>query len=112
MIGLKNFVKNAQKTASNREIQKTLWVTSDLIRNKTADKITNKSKTSVAPKQRVGFDAEKFIERPKEIYISPAKHEKIVDEVKLIQKNHNNWLYLETNKTRKSMWKTSRCHWF
>ena len=65
MIGLKNLVINAQKTASNREIQKTLWVTSDLIRNKTADK----SKTSVAPKQRVGFDAEKFIERPKEIYI-------------------------------------------
>lgn len=28
---------NAQKTASNRGIQKTLWATSDLIRNKTAD---------------------------------------------------------------------------
>ena len=65
---------DAAKTASKRVVQKTAEATEDLIGNKIADKITaiGKSKEKEKPK-----------EKPEEIYITPEKRRKIIDDLKL-----------------------------
>ena len=59
------------KTASKRVVQKTAEATEDLIGNKIADKITS-----------VGKSKEKTIEA-EEIYISPEKRQRLIDDLKL-----------------------------
>ena len=64
---------DAAKTASKRVVQKTAKVTSDLIGNKIADKITLLGKTK---------SKEKGKER-QEIYIPPQKNQQIIDDLRL-----------------------------
>ena len=70
----KKSIADAIKAASRKAIQKTAEATGDLIGNKIADKITSKAKKS--NKQEV--------DTPKEIYISPEKRQKIIDDLRLI----------------------------
>ena len=64
----KKFTTDAIKTASKREIKRTLEATDDLIGNKIADKITSVSKKSL---KELHSQNEDKIEIPKERYISP-----------------------------------------
>ena len=57
-----------------KKIQKTAEVTGDLIGNKIADKITSKATKS----------NQQEVDTPKEIYISPEKRQKIIDDLRLI----------------------------
>ena len=65
--------KDAAKTASKREVQKTAEATGDLIGNKKADKITSIGK----PKEK---EKTKEIE---EIYIPPEKRQQIIENFRL-----------------------------
>ena len=77
----KKFTTDAIKTASKRAIEKTAEATSDLIRNKIADKIKNIFKKS--PKV-LHSENEDEIEIPKERYISLEKRQQINDELILV----------------------------
>ena len=67
---LKKSTTNVTKIASKRAVQKTVKATSDLLGNKTADKITSVSKKY--PKNNLkAVKGEEDI--PKERYISPEK---------------------------------------
>ena len=66
------------KTASKIPIE---LVTSDLISNKTADKITKVSNTA---NKIEAENTELNKQIPKERYISPEKRQKIIDELRLI----------------------------
>ena len=61
------------KTASKRVVQKTAEATGDLIGNKIADKITSVGKT----KEKENTN------KPEEIYISPEKKQRIIDNLEL-----------------------------
>ena len=67
----KQSATDAFKTSSKRVIQKTAHVTSDLIRNKIAVKITRASKSS--PKKELEMNEEETI---KEKYVSPELGQK------------------------------------
>ena len=74
------------KTASKRATQKTAEATGDLIGNKIGDKTTSISKSpnelhSVEVRSKTD---ENEIEIPKERYISSAKRQKIIDELRLV----------------------------
>ena len=64
---------DAEKTASERNVQKTAEATGDFIGNKIADKITSIGET----KEKVK------INKPEEIYILPEKRQQIIDDLKL-----------------------------
>ena len=82
---------DAEKTASERNVQKTAEATGDFIGNKIADKITSIGET----KEKVK------INKPEEIYILPEKRQQIIDDLKLfwiiiiiiiiITNNYNNY---------------------
>ena len=67
--------KNKNKRCKNclRVVQKTAWATGDLIRNKTADKITSLGKTKGKEKE----------DGRQEIYIPPQKRQQIIDDLRL-----------------------------
>ena len=70
MIGM-----DAAKATSKRVVPKTAEATGDLIGNKIADKITS-----------IGKSKEKEKEKPnetEEIYISPAKRQQTIDDLRL-----------------------------
>ena len=64
---------DAAKTASKRVIQKTAEGTGDLVRNKTANKITSLVKTKSKEKEK----------EEKEIYIPPEKRQQTIDDLRL-----------------------------
>ena len=66
---------DAAKNAFKRVVQKTAETTGDLIRNKTADKITSVGKTKEKEKESTN--------KPEEIYIPPEKRQQIIDDLKL-----------------------------
>ena len=66
------------KAALEKAIQKTAETAGDFIGNKIADKITSVSKTSPRNNSVTNKD-----EIPREMYISPAKRQKIIDDLKL-----------------------------
>ena len=68
----KKSTTNAIKTASKRAIQKTAWATNDLICNKTADKVRNTSKKSLACSQNDDVNNETEVPK-KKIHISRRK---------------------------------------
>ena len=70
------------KTASKRAIQKTGEATSDLIGNKSADKITSVSKKSSKELQNNITE----VDKPKKKYISPEERQQIIDELRLVPK--------------------------
>ena len=63
---------DAEKAASKRIVQKTAEATGDLIRNKTAHKITS-----------IGKPKEKEAKETEEIYIPPEKTQQIIDDLRL-----------------------------
>ena len=65
---------DAEKTASERNVQKTAEATGDFIGNKIADKITSIGET----KEKVK------INKPEEICILPEKRQQIIDDLKLL----------------------------
>ena len=67
---------DAAKTASKRIVQKTVEATGDLIRNKTADKITSIGKPKEREKQKT-----KEIE---EIYIPLEKRQQTIHDLRLL----------------------------
>ena len=80
----KNSTWDAIKTVSKRAIQKTAEATGHLIGNKIADKITSVSKKSSAKLRSQNNEANDESEAPKERYISPAKRQQIIDELRLV----------------------------
>ena len=71
--------KDFVKTASKKVLQKTSEATGDLIGNKIADKITSIGK----PKKKEEKDEINEMEETQEIYISPEKRKKIINNLKL-----------------------------
>ena len=84
----KQFVSDAFKTASKRAIQKAAEATGDVIHNKIAEKITKISKTSQQNNLETATN-EHNKEKPKERYIYPEERQKIIDDLRLIEKYHN-----------------------
>ena len=80
----KKSTTDAIKTASKKAMQKTAEATGDLIGNKIADKITNISKKSSRELHSQNNEANDEIEIPKERYISPAKRQQIIGELRLV----------------------------
>ena len=76
----KKFTTDATKT------KKTAEAASDLIGNKSADKITSVSKKSTKelPNDKTEVDVEKTT--PEKRYISPEERQEIIDELKLVPK--------------------------
>ena len=70
------------KSASKRVIQKTEKASSNLIGNKTADKITRASKTS--PKNNLEKNQKEML---RERYISPELRQKIINDLRLKGEN-------------------------
>ena len=66
------------KTALEKPIQKTAETAGDFIGNKIADKITSVSKTS--PRNNLVTNKDEI---PREMYISPEKRQKIIDDLRL-----------------------------
>ena len=85
----KKSTTDAIKTASKRAIQKTAKATSDLIGNKTADKITSISKKSTR-ELRNNNETEEDVEISihKKRCLSPEEKQQIIDELRLIPKNY------------------------
>ena len=79
----KDSATDSLKTCSKRVIQKTAPATSDLIGNKTADKMTKVSKTFPQNNSKT-ITNEHDKEIPKERYISPDERQEIIDELRLI----------------------------
>ena len=71
---------DAAKTTSKRVVQKTAEATGDLIGNKIADKITSLGKTKSKEKEK----------QAEEIYLSPAKRQKILDDLRLFEASYKN----------------------
>ena len=67
---------DAEKTTSNRVVQKTAEATGDLIANKIADKINSVGKSK--NKQKIGKT-----NGVEEIYIPPEKRQQIIDDLRL-----------------------------
>ena len=85
----KKSTTDAIKAASKRAIQKAAEATGDLIGNKIAGKITSISKQPVKElrnNDEIEEDAE--ITTHKERYISPEERQQIIDESRLVPKNH------------------------
>ena len=74
-------MQQMQETASKREIQKTAEANKDLIGKKVTNKITNPSSQNVS---KTDNTSHKDILIPKEMYISPEKRQKIIDELRLM----------------------------
>ena len=66
------------KTALEKPIEKTAETAGDIIGNKIADKITSVSKTS--PRNNLVTNKDEI---PREMYISPEKRQKIIDDLRL-----------------------------
>ena len=66
------------KTALEKPIKKTAETAGDFIGNKIADKITSVSKTS--PRNNLVTNKDEI---PREMYISPEKRQKIIDDLRL-----------------------------
>ena len=81
----KKSTTDAIKTTSKRVIQKTAEATSDLIGNKTTDRITSLSKkfSKELPKDETEVDAERATTTKKR-YISPEERKQIIDELRLV----------------------------
>ena len=86
----KKSTTDAIKTASKRAIQKAAEATGDLIGNKIAGKITSISKQPVKelPNNDEIEDEDAEITTHKERYISPEERQQIIDESRLVPKNH------------------------
>ena len=82
----KKSVTDAIKTSSKRAIQKTAEATGDLVGNKIADKITSVSKKCTKRLPTIDEDAE--LTTPNKRYISLEERQQIIDELRLITKNH------------------------
>ena len=70
---------DAEKTASQRLVQKTAEATGDLTGNKIADKITSVGK-SKSKQKKVEMNE---MNKKEEIYIPPEKRQKIIDDLRL-----------------------------
>ena len=81
----KKAATDAVKTASKRAVQKTAEATGDLIGNKIADKITSVSKKK-SNNDNNNDDVE--LATHKKRYISPEERQQIIDELRLVPKNH------------------------
>ena len=79
----KKSITDAARTASKREIQKTVEANGDLIGNKSADKITNVSKKSAKELQNNETEVDAERATPKKRYISPKEKQHIIDELRL-----------------------------
>ena len=101
--GFLSFAKNMDQSLSNKygqklldsskkfttdaiKTQKTAEAASDLIGNKSADKITivSKKSTKELPNDKTEVDVEKTT--PEKRYISPEERQQIIDELKLVPK--------------------------
>ena len=82
----KTSTRDAIKTTSKREIQKTAEATGDLISNKIADKITNVSKKKSAKEIQNDKTEDVEIAIPEKRYISPEERQQIINELKLVPK--------------------------
>ena len=80
----KKSITDAARTASKREIQKTVEANGDLIGNKSADKITNASKKSAKELQNNETEVDAERATPKKRYISPKEKQHIIDELRLV----------------------------
>ena len=80
----KKSITDAVRTASKREIQKTVEATGDLIGNKSADKITNVSKKSAKELQNNETEVDAERATPKKRCISPEEKQHIIDELRLV----------------------------
>ena len=81
----KKSATDAIKTASKRTIQKNAEATGDLIGNKIANKITSISKK---PVKELPINDEDVKITNKKRYISPEERQQIIDELRLVPKNH------------------------
>ena len=82
----KKSATDAVKTASKRAIQNTAEATGDLIGTKIADKITSISKKKSNNNYNDDDDVKLAIH--KKSYISPEERQQIIDELRLVPKNH------------------------
>ena len=83
----KKSTADAIKTASKRAIQKLAEATSDLIRNKIADKITSVSKKSAKGSQNNETEEDAEIATPTKRYTSPKEKKQIIEELRLVPKD-------------------------